>query len=157
MSVTSSIVYHCYRTTSIAVIVDDALVQTESGRVEVDREEQICSLILHAFIEIDLAASQSLTARQEQRTRLLTELHEQMHASEARDLAPEKLENVYQRCPLIAQSYVHGDSFEASLVAIVVPDEEEVNAWARKNKVAARKFAELIANHARSSHLKTKR
>lgn len=63
-------------------------------------------------------------------------------------ISPERCENVYQRSPLIAQAFVHGDSLEASLVAIVVPDEEELRVWAGKNKIASRNFADLLVNPA---------
>lgn len=33
-------------------------------------------------------------------------------------------------CPLIAQCFVHGDSLQSYLVAVVVPDEEPVRTWA---------------------------
>ncbi|KAJ3071531.1 Long-chain-fatty-acid--CoA ligase 5 [Podochytrium sp. JEL0797] len=39
-------------------------------------------------------------------------------------VAPEKIENVYQKSTLIAQIFVHGDSLQSELVAIVVPDPE---------------------------------
>lgn len=39
-------------------------------------------------------------------------------------VAPEKLENIYVQAPLIAQIFVHGDSLQSYLVAIVVPDPE---------------------------------
>ena len=39
-------------------------------------------------------------------------------------IAPEKIENVYAKESVIAQIYLHGDSLQSSLVAIVVPDEE---------------------------------
>ncbi len=39
-------------------------------------------------------------------------------------VAPEKLENIYVQAPLIAQIFVHGDSVQSYLVAIVVPDPE---------------------------------
>ena len=41
-------------------------------------------------------------------------------------VAPEKIENILTRSPLIAQCFVHGDSLQTSLVAIIVPDEEVV-------------------------------
>ena len=50
-------------------------------------------------------------------------------------MAPEKVENVYCRSPLVAQAYVHGDSLQSACVAIVVPDEEELMTWAKKNNV----------------------
>lgn len=39
-------------------------------------------------------------------------------------VAPEKIENVYHRSKYVAQSYVHGDSLETSLLAVVHPDEQ---------------------------------
>lgn len=39
-------------------------------------------------------------------------------------IAPEKLENVFNKSQLIAQNFVYGDSLQAQLVAIVVPDKE---------------------------------
>ena len=40
-------------------------------------------------------------------------------------IAPEKLENVYGQSPYISQVYVHGDSLQSYLVAVVVPELEE--------------------------------
>ncbi|KAI7899938.1 uncharacterized protein BX663DRAFT_477474 [Cokeromyces recurvatus] len=37
-------------------------------------------------------------------------------------IAPEKIENIYAKDPVIGQIYLHGDSLQSSLVAIVVPD-----------------------------------
>ena len=39
-------------------------------------------------------------------------------------IAPEKIENVYAKNTLLAQIYLHGDSLQSALVAIVVPDPE---------------------------------
>lgn len=46
------------------------------------------------------------------------------------DIAPEKIENVYARSPLVAQSFVHGVSTERQLVAVVVPDPDALLPWA---------------------------
>ncbi|CAO3671821.1 unnamed protein product [Rhizopus stolonifer] len=39
-------------------------------------------------------------------------------------VAPEKIENVYAKDPVIGQIYLHGDSLQSVLVAIIVPDPE---------------------------------
>jgi long-chain acyl-CoA synthetase len=45
-------------------------------------------------------------------------------------VAAEKLENVYMKSKYVGQVFVHGDSLHSRLVAVVVPDEDVVKAWA---------------------------
>jgi len=47
-------------------------------------------------------------------------------------IAPEKIENVYIRSEPVAQVFVHGDSLQSSLIAIVVPDAEVLPNLAQK-------------------------
>lgn len=46
-------------------------------------------------------------------------------------VSPEKIEAVLSRCSLVSQVFVHGDSSEAALVAVVVPDNDAAETWAR--------------------------
>uniref|UniRef100_A0A671FDZ0 Long-chain-fatty-acid--CoA ligase n=1 Tax=Rhinolophus ferrumequinum TaxID=59479 RepID=A0A671FDZ0_RHIFE len=60
-------------------------------------------------------------------------------------IAPEKIENVYQRSEPVAQVFVHGESLQAFLIAIVVPDVETLSHWARKRGFEG-SFEELCRN-----------
>lgn len=48
-------------------------------------------------------------------------------------VAPEKIENVHTQSPLVAQSFVYGDSLRSFIVAVIVPDHEALEAWAKAN------------------------
>ncbi len=63
-------------------------------------------------------------------------------------MAPEKIESVYLGSPFVSQILVHGNSLEASVVAIVVPDEAHAMEFARANGLAAANLAELCNNTA---------
>ncbi|KAI8322407.1 acetyl-CoA synthetase-like protein [Martensiomyces pterosporus] len=56
-------------------------------------------------------------------------------------VAPEHLETVYSKHQLVQNIYVHGDSLQSELVAVVVPDPETFLPWARK--IAGNKSASL--------------
>ncbi|XP_053887109.1 long-chain-fatty-acid--CoA ligase 1 isoform X3 [Malaclemys terrapin pileata] len=47
-------------------------------------------------------------------------------------IAPEKIENVYMRSEPVAQVFVYGESLQAFLIAIVVPDADTLSSWAKK-------------------------
>uniref|UniRef100_A0A2K5RZE2 Long-chain-fatty-acid--CoA ligase n=1 Tax=Cebus imitator TaxID=2715852 RepID=A0A2K5RZE2_CEBIM len=60
-------------------------------------------------------------------------------------IAPEKIENIYLRSEPVAQVFVHGESLQAFLIAIVVPDTETLCSWARKRGFDG-SFEELCRN-----------
>ncbi|KAM5300327.1 long-chain-fatty-acid--CoA ligase 6 isoform 6-T6 [Ctenodactylus gundi] len=60
-------------------------------------------------------------------------------------VAPEKIENIYIRSEPVAQIYVHGDSLQAYLVGIVVPDPEVMPSWAQKRGIEGT-YEELCTN-----------
>lgn len=47
-------------------------------------------------------------------------------------MAVERVESVLKNCPLAEQVWVYGNSFESCLVAVVVPKEKALLAWADK-------------------------
>ncbi|XP_033643774.1 long-chain-fatty-acid--CoA ligase 1-like [Asterias rubens] len=62
--------------------------------------------------------------------------------SQGEYVAPERLESVYTQLPLVAQAFIFGDSLKSCLVAIIVPDEEELKKYAGKNNLSG-SFKEL--------------
>ncbi|XP_030167983.1 long-chain-fatty-acid--CoA ligase 1 isoform X3 [Lynx canadensis] len=60
-------------------------------------------------------------------------------------IAPEKIENIYVRSEPVAQVFVYGESLQAFLIAIVVPDAETLCPWAQKRGFAG-SFEELCRN-----------
>jgi long-chain acyl-CoA synthetase len=68
-------------------------------------------------------------------------------------IAPEKIENVYVNHELVAQAFVYGDSLQAALVGIIVPDEPILLAWAKKNNLQDKTFAELCKTESVKKHL----
>lgn len=48
------------------------------------------------------------------------------------------METVYGKCPYVLQSYVYGDSLKSYLVAVVVPNLENLIPWARQNGINVR-------------------
>ena len=70
-------------------------------------------------------------------------------------VAPEKIENIYARNKFVAQSFVYGDSLQAFLVAVVVPDEEVLMPWAKERGLLskANTFAAVCALPQVNQHL----
>ena len=64
-------------------------------------------------------------------------------------IAPEKVENIYGRSQFVAQTFLYGDSLKPSCVAIIVPDEEVLMAWAANNGKAGKTFDELCHDEVR--------
>ncbi|KAJ6667960.1 hypothetical protein lerEdw1_016281 [Lerista edwardsae] len=67
-------------------------------------------------------------------------------------IAPEKIENIYIRSEPVAQIYVHGDSLQAFLVGIVVPDAEVMPGWAQKKGFQG-SYAQLCKNAVKAIYI----
>ncbi|NXF93864.1 ACSL1 ligase, partial [Eubucco bourcierii] len=67
-------------------------------------------------------------------------------------IAPEKIENVYLRSEALAQVFVHGESLQAFLVAVVVPDPETLHSWAKKKGFEG-SYEELCRNKDVKKHI----
>ncbi|XP_054711219.1 long-chain-fatty-acid--CoA ligase 1-like [Uloborus diversus] len=51
-------------------------------------------------------------------------------------IAPEKIENIYLSSPYVSQIFVHGESLQSCLVAVVVPDMENVVSWCKEKGIS---------------------
>lgn len=60
-------------------------------------------------------------------------------------IAPEKIENVYNRSDALAQVFVHGDSLQSSLVAVVVPDQDFLDNWTKRTLGLTGTFQDLCS------------
>ncbi|KAM6441238.1 long-chain-fatty-acid--CoA ligase 1 isoform 1-T3 [Liasis olivaceus] len=60
-------------------------------------------------------------------------------------IAPEKIENIYIRSEPVAQVFVHGESLQAFLIGIVVPDPDTLSIWAKKRGLGG-SYEELCKN-----------
>ncbi|KAM7000742.1 long-chain-fatty-acid--CoA ligase 1-like isoform 2-T2 [Tautogolabrus adspersus] len=58
-------------------------------------------------------------------------------------IAPEKIENIYTRSDAVAQVFVHGDSLQACLVAVVVPDPDFLSGWTKRTLKLEGSYQEL--------------
>jgi len=65
--------------------------------------------------------------------------------SQGEYIAPEYLENIFCRSSFVAQCFVFGDSYQAQLVAVIIPDEEKLLNWAKKNNISG-DFKSLCSN-----------
>jgi len=65
--------------------------------------------------------------------------------SQGEYVAAEKIETLLGRCKLVAQVFVYGDSLQSYLVAVVVPDAEEVAGWAKANGAPSTELAKIVA------------
>ncbi|KAI8054543.1 hypothetical protein BDF22DRAFT_742476 [Syncephalis plumigaleata] len=68
-------------------------------------------------------------------------------------IAPERIENVYQKHELVAQAFVYGHSLQATLVGIIVPDEEELIKFAASHKMGDKSFKELCESEEIRQHI----
>ncbi|XP_010525687.1 PREDICTED: long chain acyl-CoA synthetase 2 [Tarenaya hassleriana] len=66
--------------------------------------------------------------------------------SQGEYIAVENLENTYSRCPLVAQIWVYGNSFESFLVGVVVPERQTLEDWTKLNNETPKDFESLCQN-----------
>ncbi|CAB4381446.1 uncharacterized protein OCT59_028041 [Rhizophagus irregularis] len=68
-------------------------------------------------------------------------------------IAPEKIESIYCKHELVLQAFVHGESLQASLVGIIVPDEEILMKWTGQNGLEGKTFEEVCKNADVKNHI----
>jgi long-chain acyl-CoA synthetase len=66
--------------------------------------------------------------------------------SQGEYIAPEKLENVYVQSSYIAQVFVHGESLQSYLVAVVVPDPDAVKKYVTTHSLTPEEAKNILTN-----------
>jgi long-chain acyl-CoA synthetase len=75
------------------------------GRVKIIDRIKVCHYLASCFARIYMFFYQNI-----------------MKLAQGEYVALEKIENLYSSSPIISQIYVHGDSLQSYLVAVIVPD-----------------------------------
>lgn len=65
------------------------------------------------------------------RTRIIDRKKNIFKLAQGEYISPERIENIYANNEFVAQAFVYGDSLQATLVAIIVPDEEVLMKFAK--------------------------
>lgn len=73
--------------------------------------------------------------------------------SQGEYIAPEKLQAIYGQVLMISQIFVHGESSQDYLMAIIVPDQELVKKWASQNNLDTDKYEEILQNNDLKAHI----
>ena len=60
---------------------------------------------------------------------------------------------MYVNHELVAQCFVYGDSLQATLVGVIIPDEPILKAWAAQNNMGEKSFTELCKSDQVKKHL----
>eukprot|EP00116_Pleurobrachia_bachei_P001271 sb/3461533/ len=68
--------------------------------------------------------------------------------SQGEYIAPEKIELLYERIPLVSQVCVYGNSTKNNLIALVIPDEIAAKKWAKEEGLEETSMEELVRNKA---------
>lgn len=66
------------------------------------------------------------------RLRVIDRKKNMFKLSQGEYVAPERIEAVITKSPLIAQCFLHGNPLESATVAVIVPDREGLDRWIRK-------------------------
>jgi len=66
--------------------------------------------------------------------------------SQGEYVAPEKIEQVFTQSKWVAQSFIYGDSFKASVIGILVPDQEVLFKWAEETNHPLKGNFEALCN-----------
>lgn len=59
-------------------------------------------------------------------------------------IAPEKIEHIYESHDIVSQAFVHGDSLQATIIAIIVVDEIPFVRWAKEKGIKGKKLSEIL-------------
>jgi len=88
------------------------------------------------------------------RIRIIDRLKNIFKLAQGEYIAPEKIEGVYQKHELVAQAYVHGDSLQSTVIAVIVPSEPDLKKFAAEHEeLASLSFEDLCKNVTVKKHV----